>query len=62
MLIYFFLGLIVGILVRDIKVQTIKKAQEYKEKQENKGEVQFVNPISLKEQHESAKNIEDLLE
>jgi uncharacterized protein Yka (UPF0111/DUF47 family) len=60
-MINFFLGLIVGILIRDIKIETINKIDNFKKKQENKGSSKFFEPISQKEMFESANSLEDLL-
>lgn len=51
-MIYFFLGLILGILIRDIKVLTVKEVErikEWKEVEEMKGKTQFIEPISPRE-------------
>ena len=57
----FVLGLILGILIRDIKCGVVKTIQDIEKTQQNKGETQFIESISFKEKFKNAKNVSDLL-
>ena len=61
-MIYFILGVIVGILIRDIKCKSSNFIEEVRKNQENKGETQFFEPMSTQEKFKNAKNIDDILE
>lgn len=58
----FLLGLIVGILVRDIKLKTLEKIENFKKTQENKGETKFFEPVTDKEKWDNAQTVDDLLD
>jgi hypothetical protein len=62
-MIYFILGIILGVLVRDIKCKGIEIIQglETKEFKNEKGKVQFLGPITYEEKFNSANNISDVL-
>ncbi len=66
-MIYFFLGLIVGILVRDIKCKSIEITEQIKnfikeEKEVNGSGAQFIESVSAKEKFDNAKTIDDIIE
>jgi len=54
-------GIILGILIRDIKFETIKIIEEIKKSNKNKEETKFFEPLSEKERFEKASNINELL-
>ncbi len=63
-MIYFILGLIAGMLIRDIKCfaqRVLEEAQKNLEtgKTEKAGKAEFYEPISEKEKFEKAKNISE---
>lgn len=64
-LVTFGVGIIIGLLVRDVKLKTAEKFENYKEWKKTNGiffgKAQFGEPISEKEKWENANNIDDLL-
>lgn len=60
-MILFSLGLIVGILVRDIKIKSIETFEQYKKNQENKGKAEFFESVTPKEKFDNAITVDDLL-
>ena len=60
--IYFILGLIVGILVRDIKFKTLETIDSVKKNIEDKGQAQFIEPVTPKEAFRGANTVDQLLE
>lgn len=60
--VYFCLGLIIGILIRDIKYEVVNKTQELKKTFESKGETQFLDPVTTAEKFKEAKSIDDIIE
>lgn len=63
MFISFILGLIVGILIRDIKCKTIENVEKIKEfpKKIHNKYATFLEPISKEEKWDNALTIDDLL-
>ena len=61
-MLYFLLGLILGILIRDIKVKTLHQIERMKEERETKGGAQFFESMNFRERFDKAKNLEDLLD
>jgi hypothetical protein len=64
-MLYTLLGIIIGMLIRDIKFQTIKLVDKSKEKIETmfKNETsQFVEPVSFRDKFDEATSIDDLLD
>ena len=59
-MIQFILGIILGVLIRDIKFEALK-AEERLEKWVKGEKVQFIEPISIQERFHEAKNIDDML-
>lgn len=59
---YFILGIIVGILVRDIKVEVLDFAKFLKEiKKEDKGRAQFFEGITFKDKFKDARGLGDII-
>ena len=56
----FLLGVIIGILVRDIKFETLKIIENHQEKKIEKS-AQFLEPITIKEKFNNANIIDDIL-
>jgi len=54
-------GVIIGLLIRDIKVAGIDRWEEIKESRENKGKAQFFEPMGAKEAYENSQNIDEFL-
>lgn len=61
-MILFSLGLIIGLLIRDIKCHTLHAIEKYKKSQENKEDAQFFEPKSMKDKFNEATSFDDLLE
>ncbi len=63
-MIYFILGIILGLLIRDIKFTVVKKVDDIKERYEESKQhpAQFFEPITLKEKFNSATSVDDLLD
>lgn len=61
-MIYFILGIIVGILVRDIKTKTVLYVDRLAKDHESKGQAQFIESKSMREKFDEAVDVEDLLE
>lgn len=57
----FALGLIIGILVRDIKYQTIETFKKVQETLENKPETQFIEPVTKEEAFKNSKTVDDII-
>jgi len=59
------IGLIIGILIRDIKCKVIEKTESFNFEEWkggfNKGGTQFIESISMKEKFLKANNIDDIL-
>lgn len=61
-MIYFILGIILGVLIRDIKYSVVSKIDEVKKHYENTGSAQFFDPITKEEKWKKARSVEDLLD
>jgi len=59
--IYFILGVILGLLIREIKVKTLNEVEEIKHNSENKGHAQFFESVSFKEKFNKSNNISEIL-
>lgn len=64
-MVYFLLGVIIGILVRDIKFQSMqvyKKVNEYDWQSDVSYSTQFLESKSVREKFDEATGIDDLLD
>lgn len=63
-IIYLALGIVIGILVRDIKCKTVSICENIIQKALNPTEekTQFIDSVSNKELFDSSKTIDDLIE
>ncbi len=59
--IIFILGVILGVLIRDIKFEISKKFKQVHDLIVPQGKVQFIEPIPFKEKFQNSKSINDLL-
>ena len=56
----FILGVILGILVRDIKTSVIKNVEDIQQITQG-GETKFFEPVTIAEAFKNAKSIDDIL-
>lgn len=61
-MLYALIGIIIGILVRDIKFHSLKKVEKLKEYFEKEEHTEFFEPMSYKEKFKNAQSIDDLIE
>lgn len=61
-MIYFLLGIIIGILVRDIKYKFITTVESIQEDLKPIEPTQFFEPVTLEEKWNKAKSVDDLLD
>lgn len=60
-LIIFACGIILGVLVRDIKTKVVEAKEQIQKSIADKGEVQFIEPISMQEKFKNAKSVDDII-
>jgi len=61
-MIYFLLGVIIGILVRDIKFFTMTKVEKIKESMKTEESTKFFDPVTPEERWYKAENLTDVIE
>lgn len=62
-MLYALIGIVIGILVRDIKFHSLKKVEQVREHFDKKEQhTEFFEPVSYKEKFENAKTLDDLIE
>lgn len=61
-MVYFLLGVIIGILVRDIKYFTITKVDKIKESLKREEETKFFEPVTPEERWYKAENLTDVIQ
>lgn len=57
----FILGVILGVLVRDIKYHSVEKIKELIQEMEARGATQFIQPVSPEEAFNQSDNVEQFI-
>ncbi len=57
----FAIGIVIGMMIRDIKFFTLEQVEKLKEKLESGGKAQFLEPMSAKEAFNESETLDEFI-